>query len=70
MAAAYFIVHARLSFFPIKNGGELAILFCFTLLFISCAGAGAFSIDERRVESNTQVGLLSQTAFALKRRAR
>lgn len=45
MAAAYFMVHAPQGFFPIDNGGELAILFCFTLLFISSAGPGAFSVD-------------------------
>lgn len=69
MAVAYFIVHARLSFFPIENGGELAILFCFTLLFISCAGAGAFSLDERRVgspdRSRSQVRRLSPGSAGL-----
>lgn len=48
MAAAYFIAHAPRALFPIENGGELAILFCFTLLFISAGGPGAFSIDGSR----------------------
>lgn len=46
MAFAYFIVHAPRSFFPIENGGELAVLFCFTLLYHSAAGAGSISVDE------------------------
>ncbi len=51
MAAAYFISHAPQSFWPALNGGDAAILFCFIFLYLSVAGAGAWSIDaliERR----------------------
>jgi putative oxidoreductase len=45
MAVAYFIVHAPKSFFPLLNGGTLAIIFCFTCLFLSTAGPGPWSVD-------------------------
>jgi putative oxidoreductase len=48
MAFAYFIGHAPKSFFPLLNGGELAILFCFNFLYLSVAGAGPWSIDAMR----------------------
>ncbi|MBX6322874.1 MAG: DoxX family protein [Rhodospirillaceae bacterium] len=54
MAVAYFMVHAPRGFFPILNGGEPAILYCFVFLYLSVAGAGAWSLDgalRRRVEA-------------------
>jgi putative oxidoreductase len=32
-------------FFPILNGGEAAVLYCFTFLYLVFAGPGAFSVD-------------------------
>lgn len=46
MAVAYFTQHAPRGFFPIKNGGELAVAYCFLFLFIACYGAGKFAIDK------------------------
>jgi putative oxidoreductase len=48
MAAAYFMAHAAQGFYPLLNGGELAILYCFTFLWLATAGAGPFSIDASR----------------------
>lgn len=48
MAVAYFMAHAPQSFFPIKNGGESAILFCFVFLYLFAAGAGPWSLDAAR----------------------
>ncbi len=48
MAVAYFWVHAPLSFFPIQNGGELAIMYCFVFLYFMCAGPGPWSVDAKR----------------------
>jgi len=45
MAFAYFMVHAPKSFFPLINGGTLAIAFCFTCLYLATAGAGPWSVD-------------------------
>lgn len=48
MAVAYFMVHAPQGFFPVLNGGELAILYTFAFLYIAAAGAGPWSLDARR----------------------
>lgn len=45
MAVAYFQVHNKRSVFPIKNGGESVILFCFVFLYLIFAGAGPWSLD-------------------------
>ncbi len=44
MAVAYFQAHAPRGFWPIQNGGELAILFCFLFLYIASRGSGRFSL--------------------------
>jgi putative oxidoreductase len=48
MAVAYFYAHAPRSFFPVLNGGDAAILYCFVFLYIFFAGPGPWSIDEMR----------------------
>ncbi|GAK69000.1 DoxX family protein [Agrobacterium rubi] len=48
MAFAYFMAHAPKSFFPVLNGGDAAILFCFVFLYLVTAGPGAFSVDASR----------------------
>jgi putative oxidoreductase len=48
MAVAYFYAHAPRSFFPVLNGGDAAILYCFVFLYIFFAGAGPWSIDAMR----------------------
>lgn len=45
MAVAYFMVHGSREFFPINNGGDLAILFCFVYMYFVFAGGGAWSAD-------------------------
>jgi len=45
MAVAYFRQHAPRGLWPILNGGELAVLFCFLWLFFSAAGPGRISVD-------------------------
>lgn len=45
MAVAYFTVHLRIGFWPIKNGGEITVLYCFFFLYLVTAGPGAFSLD-------------------------
>ncbi|MER8414694.1 MULTISPECIES: DoxX family protein [unclassified Mesorhizobium] len=48
MAIAYFMAHAPRDFFPVNNGGDSAISFCFIFLYLVFAGAGAFALDNRR----------------------
>jgi len=45
MAVAYFMVHFPRGFWPIQNGGELAVLYCFIFLYLCAAGAGGWSLD-------------------------
>ena len=46
MAVAYWIAHAPQSFFPVLNGGDAAILYCFVFLYIAAAGGGPWSLDD------------------------
>jgi putative oxidoreductase len=48
MAVAYFMAHAPMSFFPILNFGESAILYCFIFLWLATAGGGPFSLSANR----------------------
>jgi putative oxidoreductase len=45
MAVAYFQAHFPRNFFPILNGGEPVVLFCFIYLFLFAAGPGPYSAD-------------------------
>lgn len=46
MAFAYWLAHAPKSVFPLLNGGDAAILYCFIFLYIAFAGGGPWSVDE------------------------
>ena len=48
MAVAYFMAHAPRGFFPLLNGGELAIVYCFLFLYFWVAGGGEWSLDRLR----------------------
>ena len=45
MAFGYFISHFPKNFIPILNGGSLAIMLCFSCLYLACAGGGPWSVD-------------------------
>ena len=51
MAVAYTQYHWKLrfdgNFFPAVNKGELAVLYCFVFLFISCQGSGRWSLGKK-----------------------
>jgi putative oxidoreductase len=52
MAFAYFMGHMFKAdppvFIPLLNGGNAAILFCFSCLYLACAGGGVWSVDAMR----------------------
>jgi putative oxidoreductase len=50
MAVAYWMAHAPQNFFPVVNGGDSAILYCFLFLYLAVAGGGAWSLDNIRGE--------------------
>jgi putative oxidoreductase len=56
MAVAYWMAHAPQNFFPVLNGGDAAVLYCFVFLYFVFAGPGAWSVDamlaKRRVGSH------------------
>lgn len=45
MAYAYFSVHQSNALFPIDNGGEPAVLFCWAFLLIACLGPGDYALE-------------------------
>jgi putative oxidoreductase len=45
MAVAYFNSWAPRGLWPIANGGEGAVVYCYTFLWLVTAGAGALSLD-------------------------
>jgi putative oxidoreductase len=45
MAVAFFMAHFPKSWLPILDGGDLAVLFCFTFLYLCVAGPGPWSLD-------------------------
>jgi putative oxidoreductase len=48
MAVAYWTAHAPQDPFPLNNGGDAAILYCFVFLYFVFAGAGPLSFDAKR----------------------
>ena len=45
MAVAYFMLRPSRGFFPLLNGGEAEVFYCFAFLYLAFAGAGPWSID-------------------------
>jgi len=45
MAVAFFMAHLPKGVLPIVNGGDLAVLFCFSFLYLWVAGPGPWSLD-------------------------
>jgi putative oxidoreductase len=48
MAVAYFVHHQPQALFPMQNGGELAIVYCWVFLLIAVRGSGIWSVDAAR----------------------
>ena len=46
MAVAYFYAHAPRAPFPVVNGGDAAILFCFVFLYFAAAGPSVWAVDK------------------------
>lgn len=60
MAVAYWLFHfvgglnQPRGFFPVVNGGDAAILFCFVFLYLSVAGPGRFALRQARTTALKQ----------------
>jgi putative oxidoreductase len=64
MAVAYFRTWAPRGFFPISNGGEEAVLFCYVFLWLVTTGAGPWSVDaliEKRHAAGYAMAAVKQT---------
>ena len=49
MAVAFWMMHfPRGGLYPVLNGGDAAVLFCFVFLYLVFAGPGALSVDSLR----------------------
>ncbi|MED5816202.1 DoxX family protein [Mycolicibacterium sp. 050232] len=53
MAFAYFTEHQPKALWPIENGGELAVLYCFGFLLLAAIGGGAYALDAARNKSRS-----------------
>jgi len=45
MAVAYWMFHAPRNLYPVLNGGDASILYCFVFLLFVFTGPGAMSVD-------------------------
>ncbi|MFC4060338.1 DoxX family protein [Planomonospora corallina] len=45
MAYAYFVVHQPEHLLPLRNGGELSALFCWSFFLIAVLGPGTWALD-------------------------
>jgi putative oxidoreductase len=67
MAVAYFRAWAPRGFFPVSNGGEEAVLFCYIYLWFVTKGAGPWSLDavlERRHHGHASQAITGSAARA------
>ena len=54
---AYALIAQPRTLWPIRNGGIEALLYCVVLLYFAAAGAGAWSVDNRRASSAAAGGV-------------
>ena len=45
LAVGYWWLHVPRSLYPMANGGEAMVLYCFVFLYIAALGAGPWSLD-------------------------
>lgn len=55
MAYAYFVVHQPDGLLPLRNGGELSVLFCWAFFLVAVLGPGNWALDTlvRRYRAGT-----------------
>jgi putative oxidoreductase len=65
MAYAYFTIHQEKSLLPIQNGGEAAVMFCWTFLLIALAGPGTWALDTLLTRGRGKTAQTPRTADQL-----
>ena len=63
MAVAYWVFHAPRNFYPVLNGGDAAILYCFVFLYLVAAGPGPRSLDALRQRRSGDTAGLGTAAY-------
>jgi putative oxidoreductase len=66
MAFAYFLGHASKGFWPILNGGELAIAYCWVSLYLAAQGPGAWALDNLRLARSLAAPTASSARSAVR----
>ncbi|MGW5333841.1 DoxX family protein [Streptomyces bauhiniae] len=56
MAFAYFTVHQKDGLFPLQNGGEAPVLYCWAFLLLVFTGPGALSLGSLRTRRRSSAG--------------
>ncbi len=56
MAVAYWMFHAPRNLYPLLNGGDASILYCFVFLYLVAAGPGPWSLDALRRRDDFLLG--------------
>ncbi|MFF5173956.1 DoxX family protein [Micromonospora sp. NPDC000089] len=70
MAYAYFTVHQPHDLLPLRNGGEVAVLFCWSFALIAVLGAGPWALDAlRRTTEPGDRGLRTRLVVPRRRRS-
>jgi putative oxidoreductase len=59
LAVAYLMAHASRGFWPILNGGELAIVYSWVSLYLVAQGPGAWALDNLRDARHAAAGVRS-----------
>jgi putative oxidoreductase len=57
LAVGYFMAHAPRGFWPILNGGELAIVYSWLSLYLAAQGPGAWALDNLRTARRAAAGV-------------
>ena len=54
MAVGYFRTHAPRNFWPVINGGEITVFYCFFFLWLASADPGVWSLDHLLFRKKSQ----------------
>jgi putative oxidoreductase len=46
LAVGYWWIHEPRSLYPMANGGEAMVIYCFVFLYLAAVGAGPLSVDK------------------------
>ncbi|MFI2435583.1 DoxX family protein [Streptomyces sp. NPDC018693] len=65
MAYAYFKMHQPDALWPVENGGEGAVLFCWAMLLLVFTGSGALGLDQLLARRATREPVARQSSVTV-----